>query len=57
MKKMSCREFLPRDCEWEIVGDDDNEVVRRAQAHCESIHSYRFTPDDEGRLRSLIRAR
>lgn len=55
MKMLRCRDLLPRrDCEWELIGTDDDDVIRRAREHCRSMHGYQLTAEDEQRARGLV---
>lgn len=55
MKKVPCREIVRRDCEWELIGDTDEELLRHAGEHCLRMHDYRMTTDDERRVRERAR--
>jgi predicted small metal-binding protein len=53
MRKLSCRS-LGRDCEWEFIGDDDEEVMKKAIEHDLKMHGHRLEPEEQQRMRGKI---
>jgi predicted small metal-binding protein len=52
MKKLRCDEAGFRECNWEFLGESDDEVLRKAREHGQQMHNVRL---DDGALRSKIR--
>jgi predicted small metal-binding protein len=53
MRKLSCR-ATGHDCDWEFIGDDDDEVMQRALNHDEKIHLTRPSPEEQQKMRGQI---
>lgn len=55
MRRVSCRQVLPRDCEWEFVAATDEDIVERATIHARVMHGYELSLEDKQKLRALIK--
>jgi predicted small metal-binding protein len=55
MRKLSCRE-AGEDCNFEAVGDTDDEVMRKAREHALSAHNRQLSSEEEQKARSGIRS-
>ena len=55
MKKLACRDAGILDCNWEIVAETDEEVLRQAREHGLRAHNFKPSPADEQKMRTLIR--
>ena len=56
MRKLSCRDAGMLDCNWEVTAINDEECLRQAREHGRLQHKYNMTPEDEQKLRQMIRA-
>jgi predicted small metal-binding protein len=41
-------------CDWVAKGNSDDEILRQAGAHAQSVHGMQVTPDLEKKVRGLI---
>jgi predicted small metal-binding protein len=52
MKKLLCHDTGFAECEWEFLGESEDEVLRKAREHDQRMHGVNV---DESRLRPQIR--
>jgi predicted small metal-binding protein len=52
MKKLRCDEAGFRECNWEFIGDSDEDVMRKAREHGQKMHGAQI---DDAALRGKIR--
>jgi predicted small metal-binding protein len=52
MKKLRCDEAGFRECNWEFLGETEEEVLRKAHQHGKQMHNAEVEDD---KLRPLIR--
>ena len=52
MKKLRCDEAGFKECNWEFLGETDDEVLRKAREHGKQMHDVDV---DDGKLRQHIR--
>jgi predicted small metal-binding protein len=52
MKKLLCQDAGFGECNWEFLGDTDDEVLRKAREHGKRMHNAEL---DESKLRGRIR--
>ncbi len=52
MKKLRCDETGFKECNWEFLGETDDEVLRKAHEHDTQMHN---TQLDDAKLRPHIR--
>jgi predicted small metal-binding protein len=55
VKKFSCRDSGVKGCNWEVTGQNDDEIVRKAMQHGRSAHQLNPSQDDEKKVRTLIK--
>lgn len=53
MKKLRCRD-AGFDCEFEIEADTDEEILRQAAEHVQSVHGLAVTPELVEQVKTLI---
>lgn len=56
MRKLYCRDVSGRDCDWEFIGESDDEVIAKASEHDQKMHAFRPTEEQEKRMREAIRS-
>jgi len=52
MKKLLCHDTGFAECEWEFLGESEDEVLKKAREHDQRMHGREV---DEGRLRAQIK--
>jgi predicted small metal-binding protein len=55
MRKFACRDSGMKNCNWEVTGQNDDEIVRKATEHEKQAHQMNPSRQDEQRVRSLIK--
>ncbi len=54
MKRFACRD-MGMNCNYEVSGDNEDEIMRRAAEHGQKAHNQRLTPADEKQVRQHIK--
>jgi predicted small metal-binding protein len=55
MKTLSCKDLGMSGCNYEISGDSDDEIVKKATEHGMKAHKQQMTPELEKMVRSQIK--
>lgn len=55
MKRLSCRD-MGMNCNYEVSGENDDEIVRRAAEHGQKVHNQKLTKEDEQKMRQHIKS-
>ena len=55
MRKLLCRDAGMKDCNHEMTGANDDEVMAKGREHALKVHQKRLTPDEESKIRHAIR--
>jgi predicted small metal-binding protein len=54
MKRLACRD-MGMNCNYEVSGESDDEIMRRATEHGQKAHNMTFSKDDEQKIRKQIK--
>ena len=54
MKKFACRD-MGMNCNYEVSGESEDEIVRKAAEHGKNAHKMQISPEDERKVRQQIK--
>ena len=55
MKTFSCKDVGMSGCNYQVSGDSDDEIVRKAADHGMRVHKQAMTPEIEKKVRDHIK--
>ena len=54
MKKFKCSD-MGINCKYEVTGESEDELVRKASEHGKNVHNMKLSMDDEKKVRQQIK--
>lgn len=55
MRKLACKDAGMKDCNVEMTGNNDDEVIAKGREHALKVHQHQLTPEEESKIRGVIR--
>ncbi len=54
MKKLACKD-MGMNCNYEVSGENDDELIKKAVEHGKRVHNLQMSQDDESKIRRQIK--